>query len=208
LPQSVLNWSNPERKTFVGGLFLWVKQSRPMIALCVYPNAEMYDFEFQSLADRPLTVYERGSPVWQPSEAGIVWHTLTAKELTPSRSPLVRRRQMRQIASQFTAKLVPPNRPEKPLRLQDAPVYRYPPKKLPDGCLDGGVFCFVLGTDPELLLIIEAVKEDDDVSVYRYAVARTTFVPMQVYHSTDLIFEVGWASRRFSGTYNVIQHAK
>jgi hypothetical protein len=38
------------------------------------------------------------------------------------------------------------------------PIYRYPEAS---GVLDGGVFAFVLGTDPELLAVIEARDSAD-----------------------------------------------
>ena len=42
------------------------------------------------------------------------------------------------------------------LRLLPKPLYRYEPKAGP--VIDGAVFAFVMGTDPESLLLIEAVK--------------------------------------------------
>lgn len=205
MPQSVLNWSNPERNTLAGGLYFWTKQSRPVIALCVYPNEGDFDFEFQSLTDQSLAVTRDNTSVWKPTEPGIVWRPLDGEKWTPHKSPLVRRRQMRQIANEFTARLVPPNRTAKPLRLQSAPVYRYPADKLPAKCIDGGVFCFVQGTDPELLLMLEVINNESGSPIYRYAVARMTMVPMQVHWKTDLVFEVDWARQSYSGPYCVIK---
>ena len=45
------------------------------------------------------------------------------------------------------------------LRLLPTPVYRYSVPKL--GVKDGALFTYVLGTDPEVLLLIEARKEGD-----------------------------------------------
>lgn len=208
MSQSVLNWSNPERKTLAGGLFFWTSQSRPVVALCVYPDEDAYEFEFQSLTDRPLQLQRDNQTTWQPAEPGIVWKPLDTTKWAPHKSPLVRRRQMRQIANAFEAKLAPPGRTEKALRLQAAPLHRYLPESLPDDCLDGAVFCFVQGTDPEVLLMIEAIQDQSKVTSFRYALARTTMVPIQVHHNSNLVLELGWAVRGYRSPYTVIRQPK
>jgi hypothetical protein len=51
------------------------------------------------------------------------------------------------------------------------PLYRY--EKPPGDVLEGAVFAFVLGTDPELLLVLEA-RRDEGATVWQYALARMT----------------------------------
>lgn len=205
MPRSVLNWSNPERKTLAGGLFFWTKQSRPMIAMSAYPgDFGNYQFEFQSLTDRSFRVNRNQQPAWRPLEAGVDWKPLEVKKWTPHDSALVRRRQMRQIASEFTAKLVQPLRPEINLRLQATPVYRYPADKLPAECQDGAVFWVVQGTDPEVLLMIEAVQNAAEESVFHDALARATMVQIQVRREGNLFFETEWAVQGYASPYTII----
>lgn len=53
--QPILNWSNPERRTPAGALFLWTLDGRPQVAMGIYPVADMtLDHEFQSLSPYPL----------------------------------------------------------------------------------------------------------------------------------------------------------
>src|SRR5262249_22945159 len=58
------------------------------------------------------------------------------------------------------------------LRLLPQPVYRYSEAGT---ILDGAVFIFVMGTDPECCLLVEAYR-DNKGSRYRYA-----FAPMSIY---------------------------
>lgn len=205
ITQSVSNWSNPERKTLSGGLYFWTRESRPVIALSVYLGDQgNYQFEFQSLTDRSFKLQRNQQPAWRPAEAGIVWKPLDITKWSPHKSPLVRRRQMKQIASEFQAKLVQPKRPEIALRLQAAPLYRYPADKLPAACQDGAVFCFVQGTDPEVFLMIEAVENQTGELSFRYALARITMVQIQVHRSSELVFEAEWASQGYSSPYTII----
>ncbi len=55
------------------------------------------------------------------------------------------------------------------------------------------MFTFVQATDPEVFLIIEAIKDAEQGATWRYALARMTMVPMQVRHRTELVLEIDWA---------------
>src|SRR4029450_2592840 len=59
-------------------------------------------------------------------------------------------------ARRFSATLIHPRRGTNTLRLVRQAVYRY--EQTPQDVIDGGMFAFVQGTDPEVFLIVEAVK--------------------------------------------------
>ncbi|WP_182867148.1 hypothetical protein [Stieleria mannarensis] len=208
--QPALSWSNPARQTTAGAMFLWTASGRPQVALCLYPNGEhVIDLEFQSLSDQALTADNDGQLVWQPGEPGIRWQTLDDAP-PPARSPLLRRRQMRVLAQSFASRLVPPNKNPIELRLLDTPVYRYEldekaPVMIDEGeaeLIDGAVFTFVQGTDPEVLVLLEAVKAGDR-QVWQYALARMSIVPTQVRHGDAIVWETNWAVQRPSTPYYV-----
>jgi hypothetical protein len=82
---------------------------------------------------------------------------------------------MKRAAERFTARLQDERTGDdvpKVLRPLATPLYRYPTR---GAVLDGALFAFVVGTDPELLLLIEA--QDDR---WRYAVARMNRDALQV----------------------------
>ncbi|QEF96564.1 hypothetical protein Mal15_05920 [Stieleria maiorica] len=208
--QPALSWSNPARQTTAGAMFLWTASGRPQVALCLYPNGEhIIDLEFQSLSDQSLTADNDGQLVWQPGEPGIRWQLLEGAP-SPARSPLLRRRQMRVLARNFTSRLVPPEKNPIELRLLDTPVYRYEldekaAVKIDEGeaeLIDGAVFTFVQGTDPEVLLLLEAVKVGDR-QVWQYALARMSIVPTQVRHGDAIVWETNWAIQRPGTPYYV-----
>ena len=62
------------------------------------------------------------------------------------------------------------------LRLMPQPVYRY---SEPDKILDGGLFVFALGTDPECNLLLEAY-EDEKGARFRYALAPMSLTSLTV----------------------------
>jgi hypothetical protein len=206
LPRGALSWSNPERRTAAGGLFLWTLDGRPQVAMCIYPSTPTtFDHEFQSLSLSSLSASVNDESIWEPLEAGIEFLPLE-KVAPPGASVPVRLRQMRNLAREFSAKLVPPERAEIPLRLFSAPTYRYPPPDPSSEIIDGAMFTFVQGTDPEVFLIIEAIQDAKQGAAWRYALARMTMVPMQVRHRTELVWETEWAqTKNRNNPYYVIK---
>ena len=87
-------------------------------------------------------------------------------------SPARRLRQMRDLAAGFSVVLIDrrgnAEGERQNLRLLTNPIYRY---ASPDrGVTDGALFAFVVGTDPEALLVVEARGEEHDT--WQYALAR------------------------------------
>lgn len=202
LPRPVSNWSNAERQTSAGGMFLWTWQGRPQVAMCVYPKDGGYDHEFQSLSTKPISgTSDRLN--WKPNQAGVEFQTISGQE--PGGSHPVRLRQMRNLAREFSAKLVHPTRGEKLLRLQTTPVYRYELSQNEGELVDGALFTFVQGTDPEVVLMIEAVKEGASAVKWQYALARMTMVPTEVRHKNELIWKIDWARIQPHQPYYVLR---
>src|SRR5262249_14652448 len=81
--------------------------------------------------------------------------------------------QMRRLAQEFTGYEINRDREDKrgELRLLPAPLYRYPAAK--KGVVDGALFTLVstVGTDPEVLLLIEA-REEGGKTRWEYACGR------------------------------------
>src|SRR5207245_2378254 len=79
--------------------------------------------------------------------------------------------QMRRLAQEFTGHEIDGESKRWDLRLLPAPLYRYPEAK--SGVIDGALFTLVsnAGTDPEVLLLIEA-REVDGKLRWEYAFGR------------------------------------
>jgi hypothetical protein len=121
--------------------------------------------EFAIVAKSDVTIRRADRLFWKPSECGCEFTDLPHAPL-PADQPVLRLAQMRAIAADFSA--VSYFRGTKQdLRLLPQPVYRYSEK---GKILDGAVFIFVLGTDPECCLLLEAKKENKDLH-YSYAFA-------------------------------------
>ncbi len=164
IPDPVLRWSNPVAQEEDAGLFLWTRQGRPEAAAQFFVRKNLWMHEFQSLSETPFSVDWRGQTVWAPRQAGLLFH-VDPDSQPPDGSAIRRLRQMRAVAESFSASVEFQYDKEShyELRLLSRPLYRY---GAADGkVLDGTLWAFVQGTNPEVLLLVESRRARSHVTV-------------------------------------------
>jgi hypothetical protein len=191
VPEPVLHWTNPLRKTFDGAVFIWVADGRPEVAASFYrysyEGEPREDHEFQSLAATGLTATRDGQKVWTPPMPGITLAPIPGAP-APASTPAERLRQMRALAHEFHA-FFDNVEDKSELRLLPKPLYRYATNR--PGLLDGALFAFVVTTDPEVLLAIEA-RPVAGAAVWHYGFARMSMVSMRAQHKDQSVWKVEW----------------
>jgi hypothetical protein len=170
-----LRWSNNTRGTENAVTVLYVDKGRPFAAACLFPFDRGMIHDFQSLSrDGDKIVARRdGVAVWQPERAGVEFAPISDAP-RPADSRAGRLRQIKQLAERFQSTMLgwkAESNDQEKLRLLNQPLFRYEPEAEP--VIDGAVFAFVQGTDPESLLLIELVEEDTR-QTWVYAFARRT----------------------------------
>jgi hypothetical protein len=187
----VLRWANQTRGSVDGATYIWTSRGRPVAAVCCYPWYDDICDNFQSLARAPLRAERDGEIAWRPKAAGVSFQKLPESPV-PTASTTSRLRQMKDLARSFSVTLLgwapgDPDREE--LRLLQQPVYRYEC----DGreLLDGALFAFVQGTDPEALLMIEAVPKESEKGSYEweFAFARRTSGWLEARHGDRVVWK-------------------
>jgi hypothetical protein len=180
--EPVLRWSNPARGVIHGNVFLWTRDGRPLVVASLHkwftPFTHM-SHEFQSLTEESLRATFHGKPVWKTSEPGLAFVDLPQAP-APAENEAQRLLQLKQLAKDFTAS--EKDRDETPveLRLLPQPIHRYAaPKK---GIINGAMFAFVLGTDPELFLLIEARGENIASARWKFAATRMNSIELRLRH--------------------------
>jgi len=191
VPEPVLHWTNPLRSTAAGASFVWVVDGRPEVVASLYRYTlevkTVEDHEFQSLATTGLKATRDGQAVWGPRTAGVSLAPIPGAP-KPAATPAERLRQMRALAHEFHASFdLPKDRTE--LRLLPKPLYRYETNR-PD-LTDGALFAFVLTTDPEVLLTIEA-RPAGGASVWHYGFARMSMINLRAQHKERTVWSVDW----------------
>jgi hypothetical protein len=187
-----------------GAVFVWTLDDRPAAAASVWIRKTGHEFhEFQSLAAGALTASNQGQAKWTPAQPGIERKPAPGAR-PPAASAAGRLNQMRAFAREYGATVAASEKDQQELRLLPQPVFRY---GRPDGpAVDGAVFAFCKGTNPEVLLLVEAVKNGQDLE-WNYAFARMTSRACEVRRED----KVAWTAPRLYGGsptdpyFNVVQ---
>jgi len=190
-PQPLLHWNNPARTSEDGAVFIWLQAGRPEVigSIFTYKLAEVRTkHEFQSLATVPLSARYGETLAWQAPAAGVTFRPIPGSPV-PAESARLRTIQLKNLAREFSASLINERDEATPLRLLPQPLYRYDSEA--KAVLDGAIFSFALGTDPEAILLLEARKEagaGDGSWRWEYAFARFHFDGVAASHRDKEVY--------------------
>jgi hypothetical protein len=213
--EPVLKWSNPAASDIQGNVFIWTRDGRPLIVGSFFkwfkPPARM-DHEFQSLAEVGVSAAFHGKPAWKTGETGVTFAEVPGAP-APAASDAQRLLQLKKLVKEFTATgKYQQDMTDTELRLLPRPLYTYTAPK--EGVLAGGLFAFVRGTDPELVLLIEARGKDAAAARWRYAAARlTNIAALRLAHGRKEVWAtelLPWTDvfQRHEGAYTIFGFKK
>jgi hypothetical protein len=181
--EPALRFTNTVGDSLDGTVFLWTGAGdRPAAAVqvCQIRSGVWYQ-EWSSLVTGPLITKSDSPPDWRPSRGGIELKPIPDAP-KPADSVSVRLRQMHALTGEFRVRDFFRGQAWQPLRLMPKPLARY--GKPGSDVTDGALFAYVLTTDPECLLMIEARKSENGLE-WQYA-----FAPMTVW-----ALEASWKER-------------
>lgn len=168
--QPLLRWDNQRSFVVDAATFLWISDHRPQVIGGVWIKNGVSHLDLQSLAQEPLTATVDGKRAWFPSRPGMTWNPMPGAP-RPSATRGERLRQMKTLAQGFSAHAIK-NAPDYDegsiweLRMMAQPIHRY----TEEAAVDGAIFAFAQGTDPEAFLIFEA-REDKEGSQWYFGFA-------------------------------------
>jgi hypothetical protein len=195
VPEPVYRWTNASRGNGqTGAMFVWTFEGRPAALGGVFSNPEagrrVIMHEFHALG--PLRIaaqLDDSDHQWLP-RAAVPLDSIPDPP-APAATAKQRTIQMREIAREFTAHTIDNVGVRWQLRLLSRPLYRY--QKAESDLIDGALFAFVsdAGTDPEIVLILEAVK-DGEKATWHYRTLRLSISSLYVQYKGKEV----WTSLR------------
>lgn len=187
----VLRWTNPSAGRVYGNTYVWLLQGRPAAAGSAYRYFEpfqSFNGELVALTGTKLVAKRDDKVIWHPKEEW-KWQPLPGAAAPAATAPQ-RLIQMRALAGEFAVEVldtrnVPKGEDQTP-RLLPKPLYRYDAEQTKPR--DGALFAFVIGTDPELLLLLEcdtaAAKPE-----WRFGVGRMNRDAIRVKRKGEKVWE-------------------
>jgi hypothetical protein len=179
---------------------LWLHDERPAAIASIYRWYHPYKdstVEFVSVAEQGLAAEEDGKSQWNTKSPGIAFAPLPEAP-QPAASRGARLVQMRSLARRFNAELTDKRGGDsvaRELRLLNQPAHRY--EAAQHKIVDGGLFAFVEGTDPEAWLMLEAIAGEDAIA-WRYALVRMNLDALSIRLDGRVIHE--WPNLRDAWT--------
>ena len=170
--EPVMRWSHYDIGRYYGDLHVVTANERPVAIFAMFrwfhPTTPAY-FCATALDDSGVIARKNGTTIWRPSTSSVDWKPLPNAR-PPGRSAASRLVHMRRYARRFSGEVS--NRPVadrntfKTLRLLPQPIYRYS-----TDVVDGAIFAFSEGTNPAVLVCLEA-DLDPAKPTWRYGIAR------------------------------------
>lgn len=188
----LLTFGDTARANKNGTLWAFGKSGRPLAVLELYqgvePNARWV--HAVTLTNAKLVKMKTPAGVtWSPETSQIEPAAFAGVAAPEAREP-ARLRQMKDLARRFTAhEFWNPDNSRFELRLLVAPVLRY--RDAAAQIQDGSVFVLAHGTNPEVVLLIEAIGKSVEESRWHYSLARMGSAEMHVELDGKEVWTVG-----------------
>ncbi len=185
--QPVLTYSNPVQGEVYGNVYVWTDHGRPEVvgAIFDFRSEDRMDSEFHFLASAGTVGHRDGRQFLNPGRAGVEFRPVPEAPV-PAAAAAGRLRQMRELAREFTVERDHPQQKREFMRMLTQPIYRY--SSTTADVVDGAMFVFVEGTDPEAFLLFEATGAEKPI--WRYAFARMNLVEFWGRHRNELVWHV------------------
>lgn len=180
----LLAYGEPTRQNEIGTLWAFGDAGRPVVFVELFRAPP--EPGKKSVWRHALTLTSPRTPVmatpigtdWTPQKAQIE-PTPFGEAPAPHETESVRLRQMKGLARRFSAhEFWDPNNSRFELRLLVQPVHRYSDPK--GGLHDGAAFIIAHGTNPEVVLMVEALGDTLRQSRWHYSLARLSSAELHV----------------------------
>ena len=156
----LFRWQNPISGAD-GAIFVWTSGGRPMVLCKTHVNDKTrgYIHSTVSIARERFVLKRDGATQWTTPEPGVSFQTVS-DAAAPANTENARLVQMRGIARRYRMLSVwgQEESGEWDLRLLPTPMMRYASPEA--GVIDGALFGYAQGTNPEALVLVEAIRTE------------------------------------------------
>jgi hypothetical protein len=201
IDKPLLFYSEPTRNNDRGSVWGWGRKGRPVAVVELYQDTNVrtrWVFAICNTSGGKLRATQAGAPWWRGNDSASELKDIPGAAAPASEAPL-RQRQFKLLGQQFTAhEFWDPDNSRYELRLLKRPLYTY--RDEANGVLEGGLFTLANGTNPEILLFVEARADPKkrSKSVWQYTVGRLAHAELHLQYDGKEIFEAPRADNKIS----------
>jgi hypothetical protein len=182
MDKPILRYSDNTRATYESSLWIWSAGGRPAAVLAVeyYPKAvpePRWLYEIASLSTERIAARREPDLRWTAKEPGLDLRALDGAG-PPAEKAARRLTQMKEVQRRFTAHERATLEGRIELRPLSSPLFRY--SQADAGILDGAIFALANGTNPEVLLVLEAHMAKDGTATWHYGLVQMSGEPLVV----------------------------
>ncbi len=197
IEEPLLFYGEPTRNNDRGSVWGWGRTGRPVALLELWQNPEqrmIWRFAVCNTSGGKLRARHAGAPWWDVNDSAVEPKDIPGAP-APAAEAALRQRQVKLLAEKFTGhEFWDPGNTRYELRLLKRPLRTY--RDEANGVLAGGLFTLANGTNPEIMLFIEARVDpkNNAKSVWQYTVGRLAHAELHLEHSGKEVFEAprGW----------------
>ena len=198
LPSPVFRYDDQPRRFIDATMWVWIDEGRPVAFEKIEASVlvgSVWGYCFTSVAEKLLDVDWSNDRHYRFTEPGIDLQPLSDAPPVASRTS-ERKLQGRKLVREFSARILidSVNNKSEAMRLLATPIYEYADSKT--NSFRGAVFGFTTsGTNPDLLVILEARDEQGDLH-WHYAAARMTTGSVTLKYREKTVAEIEFVEPR------------
>jgi hypothetical protein len=188
----LLFYGDPTRNNDRGSVWGWGPKGRPLALLELFQGANdrtKWTFAICNTSGGKLRARRAGAPWWGENDSAAELKDIPGASAPAAEAPL-RQRQLKLLAQKFTApQFWDPDNTRYELRLLKRPLYTY--RDEAGGVLEGGLFTLANGTNPEIMLFVEARVDPKNSSktVWQYTVGRSAHAELHLEYDGKEVFD-------------------
>jgi hypothetical protein len=190
IEKPLLLFGDDTRRISRGSFWAWGDKGRPVAALELfkYEGRKNWVFDLGNTSGGKIRASYAGKPWWLENESDAVLKDVPEAPAPAAEAPQ-RQRQLKLLSQKFTGyEIWDPNQTRYDLRRIERAVHTYRDEE--HGILEGGLFILANGTNPEMLLFLEARTDPKDKSkaVWQFSYGRSGMAAMHLDYDGKEIF--------------------
>jgi hypothetical protein len=191
IEKPLLYYGDPTRENDRGSVWAWGDKGRPAALVELYQNVNdrtKWVYALCNTSGGKLRASINGREWWKENASASELKDVPGAP-APTNDAAGRQRQLKLLAQKFTGhEFWDPNNSRFELRRLDRPLHTY--RDEGTGILDGALYALANGTNPEIVLFVEARAGSADAKpVWQFAVGRLAHAELHLTYDNKEVFE-------------------